>query len=384
MMFRRLPLLVAALALVGAVGSASAASPAVVGMRMFDDDERTRVVFDLSAPVEYNLFALHAPERAVLDLRDVRLEVSPEKQLGKNRRISRIRHSSRGGAIHRVVFDLVQEVPTHGFTLAPKAPHGHRLVIDFGAPPPEVVPALRDVVVAIDAGHGGHDPGAIGRRHRTREKDVTLAIARKLRDELAKRKGIRPLLVRDRDYYLALRERTAIALRHGADLFLSIHADAFHKTSVSGASVYVLSTRGASSEAARWLADNENAADDTSTGLDLGEREPMVQSALVDMAQTGAIQLSSIAADTLLREMRKSVRVHAKHVHRAGFVVLKTRNVPSVLIETAFLSNRGDERLLRTSDYQWKIARALARGVEAYFRRQAPVGTWFASLAQAR
>lgn len=373
------------------------AATRVLGLRMFDADDRTRVVLDLSAPVRYNLFSLRKPDRAVIDLEDVDFRAAMKGAFRENRRIARIRESARTG-LHRIVFDLKRPSRVRSFLLEPHGRRGHRLVIDFArtvqalagrssrvspvAPRtrPRPLPRPRDVVVAVDAGHGGRDPGAVGRRAGTREKDVTLAIARKLAAELRRRPGIRPVLVRDGDYYLPLRRRTEIAAHHGADLFVSIHADAFRDPKVYGASVYVLSRNGASSEAARWLAERENAADRSAARLELGGREAMVRTALVDMSQTGADRLSTTAAEGLLASLkRRQVPVHGRHVHRAGFAVLKARNIPAVLVETAFLSNSSDEKRLRTSGYRRKIARALADGIEVYFKRQAPVGTRLAS-----
>ena len=358
---------------------------------MFDAPSHTRVVFDLSAPVDYNLFSLRKPDRVVLDFKGVRFRTELKSGFRPNRRISGVRQAKRGSDRYRVVFDMARQERARSFLLSPHGRRGHRLVVDFGraetaaakagrvtpvpgASPPEPTGRLRDVVVAIDAGHGGKDPGAIGRRRKTREKDVTLSISRMLAAELRRRPGIRPVLVRDGDYFIPLRRRTAIARKAGADLFVSIHADAFKNPKVRGASAYVLSWRGASSEAARWLAERENAAD-RAGGLVLGEHEPMVRSAMVDMSRKGAARLSDVVARRVLRELRRKVPVHAKHVHRAGFAVLKTRNIPSVLIETAFLSNPTDEKLLRDERYQRRIARAIADGIEAFFRHQAPVGT---------
>ena len=213
-------------------------------MRMFDASSHTRVVFDLSAPVDYNLFSLRKPDRVVLDFKGVRFKTELKNGFRKNRRISGVRQAKRGNDRYRVVFDMVRQERARSFLLSPHGRRGHRLVVDFGraenvaaktgrvtpvpgASKPEPTGRLRDVVVAIDAGHGGKDPGAIGRRRKTREKDVTLSIARMLAAELRRRPGIRPVLVRDGDYFIPLRRRTAIARKAGADLFVSIHADAF-------------------------------------------------------------------------------------------------------------------------------------------------------------
>ena len=387
--------------LAGPAWAATAASgPSVLGMRMFDGPSHTRVVFDLSAPVDYNLFSLRKPDRVVLDFKGVRFKTELKNGFRRNRRISGVRQAKRGNDRFRVVFDMVRQERARSFLLSPHGRRGYRLVVDFGraekaaaktgritpvpgASKPEPTGRLRDVVVAIDAGHGGKDPGAIGRRRKTREKDVTLSIARKLAAELRRRPGIRPVLVRDGDYFIPLRRRAAIARKAGADLFVSIHADAFKNPKVRGASTYVLSWRGASSEAARWLAERENAAD-RAGGLNLGEHEPMVRSAMVDMSRKGAARLSDVVARRVLHQLKRKVPVHAEHVHRAGFAVLKTRNIPSVLIETAFLSNPTDEKLLRDRRYQRRIARAIADGIETFFRHQAPVGTRLAVRNRSR
>ena len=367
---------------------------------MFDASTHTRVVFDLSAPVDYNLFSLRKPDRVVLDLKGVKFKAVLKNGFRRNRRISGIRQAKRSDDRYRVVFDLVRQERARSFLLAPHGRGGHRLVLDFGpaqqakaksgrtspvpgASKPEPTGRLRDVVVAIDAGHGGSDPGAIGRRSKTREKDVTLTIARKLAAELRRRPGIRPVLVRDGDYFIPLRRRTAIARKAGADLFVSIHADAFRSPKVRGASAYVLSWRGASSEAARWLAERENAADKAG-GLSLDRHEPMVRSAMVDMSRKGTNRLSNVVANRVLRELKGTVKVHGNQVHRAGFAVLKTRNIPAVLIETAFLSNPTDEKLLRDGRYQRRIARAIADGIEGFFRHQAPVGSRLATRNRGR
>jgi len=232
-----------ALLLLPAVTAAAAGGPSVLAMRMFDADTHTRIVFDLSAPVDYNLFTLRKPERVVLDFKGVSFKAKLESGFRKNRRISGIRQARRSDEHHRVVFDMARRSQAKSFLLGPHDRRGHRLVLDFGrraeterttgrsspvrgASKPGPTGRLRDAVVAIDAGHGGKDPGAIGRRRKTREKHVTLAIARALAEELRRRPGIRPVLVRDGDYFIPLRRRTEIARKAGADLFVSIHADA--------------------------------------------------------------------------------------------------------------------------------------------------------------
>ena len=253
-------------------------------------------------------------------------------------------------------------------------------VAAVGPTPRPRPPALedRDIVVAIDAGHGGEDPGARGRKG-TREKDVTLAIARKLKDRIDAQPGMRGVLVRDGDYFIELGKRTRIAReRHKADLFLSVHADAFTNPKARGSSVFVLSTRGASSTAARWLADRENAAD-LIGGVSLSDKDDVVASVLLDLSQQGALNASLDVAGNVLQELDGLGNLHKTQVQSAGFVVLKAPDIPSILVETAFITNPEEEKRLRDPTHQGRIADAILRGVKTYFRDNPPDGTRLAS-----
>jgi len=225
----------------------------------------------------------------------------------------------------------------------------------------------RTLVVAIDPGHGGVDPGATG-RHGTREKDVTLSIARELAKLIDREPGMRAILTRDRDVFIPLRRRTQIARERGADLFLSIHADAFHQREVQGSSVYVLSSRGASSEQARLLAERENAVD-LLGDVSLDHPDPMVRSVLLDLAQTGTQQASERVAAELLQALGGVTDLHRAEVQHAGFAVLKSPDVPSVLVETAYISNPDEERQLADRSHQRALAKALLSGIRRYFSR---------------
>jgi N-acetylmuramoyl-L-alanine amidase len=240
----------------------------------------------------------------------------------------------------------------------------------------------RELVIAIDAGHGGQDPGAIGRSG-TREKDVTLAIARKLAAEINRQEGMRAVLIRDGDHFLTLAGRTRKARQLGADMFVSIHADSVRKREVSGSSVYVLSLRGASDEAARWLAESENAAD-LRGGVPLVE-DNLLASVLLDVTQKEAISDSVEAADDVLAALASVGAVHgSRRVRHAGFVVLKSPGIPSMLIETGFISNAADERRLRDASHQQNIAEAIRSGVRSYWHENPPPGTRLAALAAQR
>jgi N-acetylmuramoyl-L-alanine amidase len=238
------------------------------------------------------------------------------------------------------------------------------------------------VVVAVDAGHGGEDPGALGRRG-TREKDVTLAIARRLAALIDREPGMRAVMVRKGDYYVGLRQRIEIARKERADLFISIHADAFRDARVQGASVYTLSRRGASSEAARWLAERENSAD-LIGGVSLEDKDHILASVLLDLSQTAALQASTDVAERVFRRLKQVGRVHNDRVQEAGFVVLKSPDIPSILVETAFISNRTEESRLTDPEHQARLAEAILEGVREYFDYSPPPGTRLAQVADRR
>ncbi|MCI0667100.1 MAG: N-acetylmuramoyl-L-alanine amidase [Methylococcaceae bacterium] len=228
---------------------------------------------------------------------------------------------------------------------------------------------LNEFVVAIDAGHGGNDPGAKGIRG-TWEKDVVLDIAKKLDRLIAREPGMRAVLVRDGDYFLALRKRMRLARDAGADIFVSIHADAFHQADIRGSSVYTLSQKGASSEAARWLAAKENESD-LIGGLSLDDKDDMLAGVLLDLSQTATMDASSDLAEKVLDNLRELGKTHKRSVQSAGFAVLKSPDIPSILVETAFISNPAEEENLRRSAYQDKLARAILAGIRDYYRLRA-------------
>jgi N-acetylmuramoyl-L-alanine amidase len=240
----------------------------------------------------------------------------------------------------------------------------------------------RDIVVAVDAGHGGQDPGALGRGG-TQEKDVTLAIARRLAAAIDAEDGMRAVLIRDGDYFITLGGRTRKARELGADMFVSVHADSVRNRDVSGSSVYVLSLRGASDEAARWLAESENAAD-LKGGVSLDDKDGVLASVLLDVTQKESVSSSVDAADSVLASLRRIGTVHRPRVQHAGFVVLKSPDIPSMLVETAFISNTTDERRLRDAEQQQRLADAIRDGVKTYFYDRPPPGTKVAALSAAR
>jgi N-acetylmuramoyl-L-alanine amidase len=285
------------------------------------------------------------------------------------------------------VLDLSGNVKPKSFLLKPHKSYGHRLVIDLQkkalqkTAKTRTSPVLkknqqRDLVIAIDAGHGGEDPGAIGHRG-TREKDVVMAIARKLERLISRQRGMRAVMVRDSDYYIGLRKRVEIARKHKADMFISIHADAFHNKSAKGASVYALSQRGASNETARWLAESENASDFIG-GVSLEDKDDLLTSVLLDLSMNGKVEASLELGDYVLSELKGVSRVHKRNVGQAGFAVLKSPDIPSILVETAFISNPSEEKKLRSPSYQQKMAESILKGVRTYFARNEVPGTLLA------
>jgi N-acetylmuramoyl-L-alanine amidase len=372
---------------------ALAAPTEVQGLRLWAAPDHTRVVFDISGPVSHKLFTLNNPERLVIDVRDTRVSTGIDTRDKHAGIIKGVRTGKRDKGGLRIVLDLTQAAKPSSFTLKPGGQHGHRLVVDLHDPavikqPPQQQlkqkqkqnqsvsvqkTRLRDLVVAIDAGHGGDDPGAIGRGG-TREKDVVLSIARRLEALIKKEPGMRPVLIRKGDYYVGLRQRINKARQHNADLFVSIHADGFRDRRVRGSSVYVLSRRGASSEMARWLAEKENSAD-LAGGVSLDDKDKLLAEVLLDLSQTATNEASVDVADNMFRELRRLGKTHKKSVQQAGFVVLKSPDIPSVLVETAFITNPTEERKLRDKQHQEALARAMLSGIMRYFATHQPPGT---------
>ena len=361
------------------IGSVLYAAPVVVkNLRLWRAPDHTRVVFDLSEQVQHRVLILDSPDRLVVDLEDA---VAAGALAAKNYEgpfLQRIRMGNPKPNVLRIVLDLKQKVKPRTFVLKPNQLYGHRLVVDLYSKTqtavvpttPPSAPATRPYsIVAIDAGHGGEDPGAVGRRYRTKEKVVTLSVAKELKKLVDKDPKLRSLMIRRGDYYVSLRKRTAIARQHQADVFVSIHADAYPRsTSVRGSSVYALSQRGASSEEARWLADKENAADLVG-GVSLKDKDELLAKVLLDLSMTKTVSESLTLGGYVLNELGRLGKLHRARVEQAGFAVLKSPDVPSVLVETAFLSNPKEEKLLRSRDHQRKLAHAIYRGVKRYLKQ---------------
>lgn len=348
-----------------------ASGPVLEQVRLSDKGgERVRAVFELSAAPEHELFSLSDPERVVLDLANTSLEVADLPQGGL---VKRVRTGRRGDGTLRVVLDLTEAADTRSFVVGPGGGRGHRLVVDLlpqGDEERRVVRSAADrdrqVVVAIDAGHGGVDPGAIG-ANGTHEKDIVLAVARRLAAILEDKPHLKPVLIRDGDYYIGLRDRTRKADEEEADLFLSLHADAAKSADVGGASVYALSLDGASSEQARMLARQGNAPDFIS-GVSLEGKDPEVQRILLDLSRGNTIEMSLDMGSHLLTKLDLHADLLHGEVHQAGFAVLKSLDMPSLLIELGFITNAREERRLKDRDYQYQLATGIASGVSEYAR----------------
>ena len=398
---------------------------------MWPAEEYTRVTFESTKPVRHQFFFVTDPDRLVVDLEDVdfndELKGLAAKVRADDPYIQQLRVARNRPGVVRIVFDLKTAVKPYVFPLAPAGEYKHRLVLDIYplAPkdpllallrPPDPIaemahaplaeaaketqPAKPDlpvvklepskelakalekekpkapkmsrlVIVAIDAGHGGEDPGAKGRAG-TREKNVTLAIARRLKAQIDQEPGMRAVLVRDGDYFIALAQRVEKARRLQADLLVSVHADAFVQPHARGSSVFALSERGATSAAARWLAKRENESDMIG-GVNLGVKDPVLARTLLDLSQTATINDSLKLGRAVLLEMGEVNQLHKSSVEQAGFAVLKAPDIPSILVETAFISNPEEEKRLKDSAYQDKIASAVLGGIKRYLAQNPPL-----------
>jgi len=378
--------------------------------RMWPAQEYTRVVLEAPVSVAHQVLTLKDPNRVVLELEGVRLTAElaqlPTRVQASDPYIAAIRFGTKAPETLRIVFDLKSETRTQLFVLKPVAEFGYRVVLDLypltpldplmallqekreaaGAEPKPGAPAQdrvleakpdpkpqgrRRITIALDPGHGGEDPGAVGRRG-TFEKNVTLAIGRKLKRIIDAEPNMRAMLTRDDDYYVPLAARVQKARRVEADLFVSIHADAFREARARGSSVFALSESGATSTAARWLAQQENAAD-LIGGVNLDGKDPVLARTLLDLSQTAQISDSLKAGRHMLDSIGTINALHKGAVEQAGFAVLKAPDIPSVLVETAFISNPDEELKLRSDRHQAKFAESMGDGIRRYFAANPPL-----------
>jgi len=390
----------------------SAGAAKIENIRIWPAPDNTRLVFDITQPVTYELISLSNPDRLVIDIDRSLLSTSVSKLDFSKSPVRAIRSSQRSDNKLRLVLDLAYKVSHNVFALAPNASYGHRLVVDLSnyqqtktptkgavinpAQPQttilnslDLLDSQRDIIIAIDAGHGGEDPGALGPKfsgRKLREKHVVLGIAKELQALIKREPGFEPILTRSGDYYVSLRGRTQKARKANADLFISIHADAFKNSKAKGASVWILSSRGASSEMGRWLAQTENDADLIGGigGVSLEDKEEDLAKTLLDMSMNYSQSTGQGVAQAVLSNIGKIAKLHKKHVENAGFVVLKSPDVPSILVETGFISNPQEAAKLRTKNYQKQMAQAIFKGLKSYFYSHPVTNTYVASVVEAK
>ena len=416
------------------------AASEIRGVRLWRAPDNTRLVFDLTAPVQHSVFTLSAPDRIVIDVEGAQLKSRLEQLAIAGTPITGLRAAEQAPGKLRIVLDMAAAVTPKSFSLAPNQQYGHRLVVDLfdpeeapasapasaqpertpnaqaasvahgGSPanpspasnPPPVAslpskpsvvepsaPAARqplpsgkrNIVIAIDAGHGGEDPGALGPRG-LREKDVVLAISRELQRQINRERGFRAELVRTGDYFIPLRKRTEIARKKGADLFVSIHADAAPRAAAFGASVFALSDGGATSETARWLADAENRSDLVGGvgSVSLDDKDRMLAGVLLDLSMTATLSSSLDVGQKVLGNMGRITPLHKRRVEQAGFMVLKSPDIPSILVETGFISNPNESQKLATKGHQQSLAHSIHSGIRQFFHENPPPGTYIAWL----
>ena len=389
-MYHGFPRIVGALVLMS-LACSSAYAIDVRGVRVWAAPDNTRVVLDLSGSAPHSMVVMHDPERVVLNVPGAHLGKGTRTEAPGRGAVKNVQMSPMQGQL-RVVLVLAKAGQAKSFLAKPNSRYGYRLVIDVATPTAATAATRpvkaehaphdsRDLIIAIDAGHGGEDPGAIG-KNGLREKDVVLGIAKDLFADINAEPGMKAVLTRNGDYFLPLRERMRRARAQSADLFVSVHADSIRDRSIDGSSVYILSQRGASDEASRWLAARENASD-LIGGVSLDDKDDVLASVLLDVSQTASLNASQAAASRVLRQLSLAGQVRKIQVQEARFMVLKSPDIPSMLVETAYISNPQEEQRLRTDAQRAKIAAAIHRGVRDYFYANPPLGTRIAQLAGA-
>jgi N-acetylmuramoyl-L-alanine amidase len=378
-------------------GAFAASQPTVMGVRVWPAQDYTRITLEHDQPLRFTHIMVREPNRLVLDIEDVEfnsvLGSLQTKIADSDPYIKLIRAGRNRPGVVRIVIELKADIKPQVFTLKPVGEYGHRLVLDLYPveepdplmellkseekngpriePPKSDEPQIaRLVTIVLDPGHGGEDPGAVGRGG-SYEKNVTLSIARRLKTKIDAEPNMRSLLTRDGDFFIPLQQRVHKARRVQADLFVSVHADAFVKPTARGSSVYVLSENGASSSAANWLAQKENAAD-LIGGANVKVKDKHLARTLLDLSQTATINDSLKLGKDVLGELGRINDLHKGHVEQAGFAVLKAPDIPSILVETAFISNPEEEKRLADDDYQDRMAEAILRGIRRYFAKNPP------------
>jgi len=375
----RLTLIAALLLLANAANAGST----VQNVRIWSENDKTRVVLDLSKSVQHKIFTLRGPDRIVIDLDDSRLAASLTALPHGVGTVRSIRSAVRADGQLRVVLDLTQTVRSRTFAAGPNDQYGDRLVIDLhrtGNLTPvkrasEEYKPGRDIVVAIDAGHGGHDPGSSGRR--AKEKDIVLSISKQLARLINAEPGMRAVMIRNNDVFVDHMARISYARKHEADLFISVHADANRDSRPSGASVYALNLERASKEARETLS-KRGKGPVTVGDVSLHDKDPVLASVLFDLSQSAAMSASNDVGSRVSRQMSRVTKMHSKKVKEKSLAVLTSAEMPSILVETGFMSNTADEKKLRDRAHQGRLAAAILAGVRDYFYTSPPAGSQIA------
>jgi N-acetylmuramoyl-L-alanine amidase len=379
------------------VSISSWAKNKVEGVRVWPSPESTRVVLDMSAKPKFSYFMLKNPLRLVVDLENTSKYKNLPTIPKEHRVVSKLRHSKpKNSKSSRLVFDLTRAVKPVIFALAPTGPYKNRLVIDLYGKQQSVEPVHnkkkrdrvtnRDIIIAIDAGHGGEDPGSIGPSG-TYEKNVTLPIAKRLARMIDSEPGMQARLTRTGDYFLKLNTRTSKARRQRADFFVSIHADAFTRPEPNGTSVWVLSLRRANSETGKWLEDREKHSQLLGGAADLIKdtaNERYLAKALLDMSMDHSMKTGFTVAEEVVKELKKVSKLHKKTPQAANFGVLKSPDIPSILVETGFISNPKEEKMLKTARHQERLARAVFKSIRSYYKKNPPDDSLFARLKESK
>jgi len=365
------------------LSSAAFAGSTVENVRIWSESNKTRVVLDLSKSVQHNIFTLRGPDRLVIDLKDSRLAKSLASMPQGAGSVRSIRSAVRANGQLRVVLDLNTAVRSRTFTAGPNATYGDRLVIDLhNASGPATVKRAseqyrpgRDIVIAIDAGHGGHDPGSLGRR--SKEKDVVLAVSKDLARRINAEPGMRAVLVRDRDVYIEHKQRVEYAQDRDADLFISVHADAFGDSRANGASVFALNLDRKNREAREALSRTDKATVKVGDVL-LNDKDPVLASVLYDLSQSAAMSASNQVGMSVSKRLGKVAKMHSTKVKEKSLAVLTSAEIPSILVELGFITNPTEEKRLRDKSYQGRLSSAIVSGVRDYFYTNPPPDTQIA------
>jgi N-acetylmuramoyl-L-alanine amidase len=363
--------------------SVAFAGSTVENVRIWSESNKTRVVLDLSQSVQHSIFTLRGPDRVVIDLKDSRLAKALTSMPQGTGVVRSIRSAVRADGQLRVVLDLNTAVRSRTFTAGPNATYGDRLVIDLqqtGGPATvkrasEAYRPGRDIVIAIDAGHGGHDPGSVGRS--AKEKDIVLSVSKELARRVNAEPGMRAVLIRDRDVFIDLKDRVRIAQQHDADLFISVHADAFPDTRANGASVFALNLDRADRVARETLSRRDKETVKVGDVV-LNDKDPVLASVLYDLSQNAALSASNEVGNHVSKQLSRVAKMHSHKVKEKSLAVLTSAEVPSILVETGFISNPGEEKKLRDKAYQGRLANAVLSGIRDYFYTNPPPDTQIA------